>query len=261
MTGPQLDRVLHLTPLPRARRRGAQPGPGSSGSSHADFRFERIRYQELGVRDGALQGASDSEDLGFAVRVIHRGAWGFASAVVLTPEEAALTAERAVEVALVAGRMTSAPVEIAPEPVVRRRDLGLVVRREPARRADRRQGRAAHRLDQPAAHRCRRRPRVGVPAPGAGEQVLRRPRRHPHHPAAGPAAARVRGDGRPGPTTSTRWRPSRRRWAAAGSTSPTAAGTGTTRSTRCPSCSPRSSRHPASRPAPTTWSSTRPTCG
>ncbi len=87
------------------------------GVSHADFRFERIRYQQLGVRDGALQGASDSEDLGFAVRVIHRGAWGFASAVVLTPEEAALTAERAVEVAVVASAMTSTPVEIAPEPV------------------------------------------------------------------------------------------------------------------------------------------------
>ncbi len=85
--------------------------------SHADFRFERVRYQQLGVRDGVLQGASDTEDLGFAVRVIHRGAWGFASGVVLTPEEAAAVAERAVEVARVAAEMTSAPVEIAPEPV------------------------------------------------------------------------------------------------------------------------------------------------
>ena len=49
-----------------------------------------------------LQGAADSEDLGFAVRVVHRGAWGFASGVVLTPEEAVAVAEAAVEVALVA---------------------------------------------------------------------------------------------------------------------------------------------------------------
>ena len=54
------------------------------GATHADFRFERIRYQYLGARDGVLQGASDTEDLGFAVRVIHGGAWGFASGVVLT---------------------------------------------------------------------------------------------------------------------------------------------------------------------------------
>ena len=89
----------------------------SLGASHADFRFERVRYQHLGVRDGVLQGAADSEDVGFAVRVVHRGAWGFAAGVVLTPEEAVAVAERAVEVAVVAAAMTTAPVEIAPEPV------------------------------------------------------------------------------------------------------------------------------------------------
>ena len=87
------------------------------GASHADFRFERVRYQHLGVRDGTLQGASDTEDLGFAVRVIHRGSWGFASGVVLTTDEAVRLAETAIEVAEVAAEMTSAPVEIAPEPV------------------------------------------------------------------------------------------------------------------------------------------------
>ncbi len=87
------------------------------GASHADFRFERVRYQHLGVRDGVLQGASDAEDLGFAVRVIHRGSWGFASGVILTSEEAVAVAERAVAVAEVASEMTSSPVEIADEPV------------------------------------------------------------------------------------------------------------------------------------------------
>ncbi len=87
------------------------------GVSHADFRFERVRYQQLGVRDGVLQGASDTEDLGFAVRVIHHGAWGFASGVGLTPDEAVRVAETAVAVALVAAEMTSTPVQIAPEPV------------------------------------------------------------------------------------------------------------------------------------------------
>ncbi len=46
------------------------------GVSHADFRFERNRYQFFSVRDGALEGAQDAEDLGFAVRVILDGAWG-----------------------------------------------------------------------------------------------------------------------------------------------------------------------------------------
>jgi TldD protein len=90
---------------------------GELGVSHADFRFERIRHQALVVRDGILQTALDADDVGFAVRVIHRGAWGFASGVVLTADEARRVAETAVQVAEVAAEMTSSPVELAPEPV------------------------------------------------------------------------------------------------------------------------------------------------
>src|SRR3954463_13977768 len=87
------------------------------GGSHADFRFERLRHQHLAVRDGVLQTAMDADDVGFAVRVIHRGSWGFASGVVLTREEALRVAETAIAVAEVAAEMTSAPIELAPEPV------------------------------------------------------------------------------------------------------------------------------------------------
>jgi len=87
------------------------------GVTHADFRFERNRYQYFTVRDGVLEGAQDAEDLGFAVRVVHQGAWGFASGVVLTDDEARRVAETAVAVAKVAAAMTTTPVELAPEPV------------------------------------------------------------------------------------------------------------------------------------------------
>src|SRR5690348_7745631 len=87
------------------------------GVTHADFRLERVRYQHFAIRDGHLQGAEDAEDLGFAVRVIHQGAWGFASGVLLTTEEAVNVTERAVNVALVAAGMTRSPVELADEPV------------------------------------------------------------------------------------------------------------------------------------------------
>jgi len=87
------------------------------GVTHADFRFERVRYQHVSVRDGHLQGAEDGEDLGFAVRVVHNGAWGFAAGVGLTTDAAVKVAEQAVNVALVAAGMTRSPVELAPEPV------------------------------------------------------------------------------------------------------------------------------------------------
>ncbi len=113
------DRVLDptFTSLPyRSLGDAALARAAELGASHADFRFERVRYQELTARDGNLQGASDTEDLGFAVRVVHGGAWGFAAGVVLSTDEAVRVAETAVAVAQVAARMTSSPVVLAPEP-------------------------------------------------------------------------------------------------------------------------------------------------
>jgi TldD protein len=107
-----------FTALPgRAMADAALSRARELGAEHADFRLERVRYQDIRVRDGHLQGAADHEDLGFAVRVVHRGAWGFAAGVVLTPTSAAEAAETAVAVARVAATMTTRPVGLAPEPV------------------------------------------------------------------------------------------------------------------------------------------------
>ena len=116
MSGPVLDSSFTALPY-RALGDAALTRARELGASHADFRFERVRYQYLGVRDEVLQTASDAEDLGFAVRVVHRGAWGFASGVVLTAEEARQVAETAIGVAEVAAAMTTFPVQLAPEPV------------------------------------------------------------------------------------------------------------------------------------------------
>src|SRR6478735_3496614 len=51
------------------------------GVTHADFRLERNRHQYFSVRDGALEGAQDGEDLGFAVRVVLDATWVSAYAV------------------------------------------------------------------------------------------------------------------------------------------------------------------------------------
>ena len=113
---PEIDPAFLALPFRRlaevALRRASE-----RGVEHADFRFERIRHQQLRVRDGDLEGASDSEDTGFAVRVVHRGAWGFAAGVALTDEEAQRVADEAVAVAEVAAAMTRVPVRLAPEPV------------------------------------------------------------------------------------------------------------------------------------------------
>ncbi|MGZ4447375.1 MAG: TldD/PmbA family protein [Nocardioides sp.] len=116
MSGSGLDPTFTALPY-RALGDAALARARELGVTHADFRFERVRYQHLGVRDGVLQGASDTEDLGFAVRVVHRGSWGFAAGVLLSVDEAVRLAEQAVAVAQVAAGMTATPVELAPEPV------------------------------------------------------------------------------------------------------------------------------------------------
>jgi len=83
---------------------------------HADFRLERARTSALSLRDGRLETAIDAEDVGFAVRVVASGSWGFASSVDLTPEAAARVTEQAVELARVSAPVNTEPVELAPEP-------------------------------------------------------------------------------------------------------------------------------------------------
>ncbi len=87
------------------------------GVTHADFRLERIRQQRIEVRDGHLQGAGTTEELGFAVRVVHGGAWGFASGVVRSRAEAVRVAHAAVDVARTSAPLTTVPVLLAEEPV------------------------------------------------------------------------------------------------------------------------------------------------
>ena len=101
------SRKLADAALQRARELGAE---------HAEFRLEDNRSQTLRLRDGQLEGSHEGEDIGFAVRVVKDGTWGFAAAVDLSVEEAVKVTESAVEVAKVASGMTTQPVSLADEP-------------------------------------------------------------------------------------------------------------------------------------------------
>lgn len=86
------------------------------GVTHADVRIERQRSRHLSLRDGELAGTHDGEDVGLAVRVVHNGAWGFASTVDLTPESARQAADDAVAVAHLSRPLVRQPVTLADEP-------------------------------------------------------------------------------------------------------------------------------------------------
>src|SRR6266536_4758053 len=101
-------RELADAALSRARELGAE---------HADFRLERVRTGVLHLRDAKLDSSTDAEDFGLAVRVVHDGAWGFASDIARTADAAKKLAEQAVATAKVSRVLSDDPVTLAPEPV------------------------------------------------------------------------------------------------------------------------------------------------
>ena len=104
--------------LPLARLADAALGRARElGAEHADVRVERIVSQSVQLRDAGVTGVVDATTEGLAVRVVVDGTWGFASHVDLTPERAAATAERAVEVARALAPLARERVERADEPV------------------------------------------------------------------------------------------------------------------------------------------------
>ncbi|GAA2462172.1 TldD/PmbA family protein [Streptomyces macrosporus] len=117
----EIDESFLALPL-RALADAALARARELGVEHADFRLERIRSASWRLRDARPSGSSDVTDAGFAVRVVHEGAWGFASGVDLTPDAAARVAEQAVEMARLSAKVIEAAgsderVELADEPV------------------------------------------------------------------------------------------------------------------------------------------------
>jgi TldD protein len=86
------------------------------GVAHADVRVERIRTQDIVLRDRRLEAFVDDEVLGVAVRVVADGAWGFAADGGVDVDAVPTLVDRAVQVARVARPLTLEPVELADEP-------------------------------------------------------------------------------------------------------------------------------------------------
>ena len=104
--------ALPMRPLAEAALQRA----AELGAEHADFRLERIHSQRIRLRDENLEGSLYDDEVGFAVRVVHEGTWGFAAAPDLTIDAAVQAAESAVDVARVSRPANIEPVVLADEP-------------------------------------------------------------------------------------------------------------------------------------------------
>ncbi len=111
-----VDPAFLALPLREAAEAALQAAR-DAGATHADLRVERLRGQDVSMRDGRLESLSDDVSVGLAVRVVHDGTWGFASSADVSVAEAVRLAREAVDVARTSRPLNSQPVELADEPV------------------------------------------------------------------------------------------------------------------------------------------------
>ena len=86
----------------------------AAGASYADIRVSRNRTQAVSTREQRVQGIVDNDTMGFGVRALVRGAWGFAASRDLSRDEVARVARQAVDQARANARTIVRPVVLAP---------------------------------------------------------------------------------------------------------------------------------------------------
>lgn len=91
----------------------------ASGAEYGDIRIIESTTQRVDGQDRRIANILYQGDSGFGVRVLYRGAWGFAASAVLSAEEAPNVAELAVAIAKGSATLTVDPVRLASEPVHR----------------------------------------------------------------------------------------------------------------------------------------------
>ena len=86
----------------------------SRGADYADVRIVRFKSENITVRNKNVEALTADESLGFGVRVIVDGFWGFAASHRMTLDEASAVAAEAVRVAKASGLVRGPRADIGP---------------------------------------------------------------------------------------------------------------------------------------------------
>lgn len=89
----------------------------ADGVDYADARGVELTTETLAVKGQIVESFDRTESSGFGVRVLHKGAWGYAASATLSRAEAIRVAQTAVEVARASATAIARPVELVSEPV------------------------------------------------------------------------------------------------------------------------------------------------
>jgi TldD protein len=93
----------------------------ASGAEYGDIRIQHSTTEHIQGEDRRIASIRNTEDVGFGVRVLYHGAWGFAASSILSLEEVPRVADLAVEIAKGSASVALEKVRLAPEPVHRDR--------------------------------------------------------------------------------------------------------------------------------------------
>ena len=88
----------------------------AAGATYADIRIERMERQVVSAKNGRPDGLLEDESVGFGIRVVAGGAWGFASSSRVDGREIERIARQAVEIARASALALAEPVELG-EPI------------------------------------------------------------------------------------------------------------------------------------------------
>jgi TldD protein len=87
-----------------------------AGAGYADIRITERETESLTVKNGALEAANSNLSIGFGVRVLVDGAWGFAGSAVMTRPEVERVTREAIDIARASGLASGPPVELDDTP-------------------------------------------------------------------------------------------------------------------------------------------------
>ncbi len=93
----------------------------ASGAEYGDIRIQDSVTEHIEGEDRRIASVKDIRDIGFGVRVLYHGAWGFAASSVLSLEEVPRVTDLAIEIAKGSASVALEKVRLAPEPVHRDR--------------------------------------------------------------------------------------------------------------------------------------------
>jgi TldD protein len=88
------------------------------GATYADIRINRYRGESISTREERVLNVSQHQSFGFGVRVLVKGAWGFAASHKVTPQTVRRAVEQAVDIAKANGTYKRKLIQLVDTPKV-----------------------------------------------------------------------------------------------------------------------------------------------